>query len=306
MARTIDWDDEIIVGWLQKYPNIKQALVEILVRRYKNLLYKEIAKQCDKRYDREDIVQHIVFLFIQLLEEYDATRGIPLAGFLKNKLPNRIYNYFKTQVRLWTAEIQRDNLLSLDDSSGHGHGETDSHDDVYELSQTQTEVHDFWAGVARLLDRRGFEVLFWKFQCDYSLDEISILMGMRGPCEAEKFLNHTIDKLRFDARLFGTATLNAITQAQQTKQANAKVQRTKETLDVTYHLFQVLHHEITAYCGVFDYGDDTMQKHRSMLHAYNAGQDLLLFGLHAILDDIMTKCGLDADNSKKEGLRRYL
>jgi DNA-directed RNA polymerase specialized sigma24 family protein len=294
MGKSIDWNDEIIVSWLQKYPNIKQALVEILVRRYKNLLYKEIAKQCDKRYDREEIVQHIVYLFIQLLEEYEPERGIPLAGFLKNKLPNRIYNYFKTQVRLWTAEVQRDNIRSPQQE------ETNTTDnswqqDTYEISQTQTEVHDFWVGVAKILDQKSFEALFWKFQCDYSYDEISILMGLRGPCEAEKFINGIIDRLRFDSRLFGESSIanKAITSSTASKQVDKK-----EILNVTYHLFQVLHREITNHCGVFDCGDETMRQYYAMLDAYGAGQDLLLLGINTIVDDIMHKCGLDQNSSQ--------
>ena len=299
MARAIDWDDEIIVVWLQKYPNIKKALVEILVRRYKNLLYKEIAKQCDKRYDREEIIQHIVYLFIQLLEEYDPSRGIPLAGFLKNKLPNRIYNYFKTQVRLWTAEVQRDTTIGTNEDGGNSNSNT-SRRNTYEISQTQTEVHDFWTGVAKILDRRSFEAIFWKFQCDYSFDEISILMGMRGPCEAEKFISGVIEKLRFDSRLFGESYF--VPKLNKPGTQPQKSSDKKEALNVTYHLFQVVHQDVTSFCGIFDYGDETLRQYYSMLNAFNTGQDLLMLGINSIVEDIMKSCGLDEETVEpKEG-----
>lgn len=278
--KKLEWDDETIVEWLQLYPNVKKRLVEILVRRYKNLIYKEIAKQCDQRYDREEIIQQIVYLFIQLLEEYDGSRGIPLAGFLKIKLPNRIYNYFKTQVKVWTAEIPHDGLLVLRDD------EDDDSFEIYEIGSTTMEIYDFWVGISRIMGKEAFEALFLKFECEYGTDEISVLMRLRGPCDAEKLLNNVLDGLRYDERVFAGITFDP-----SQKHGTSSKAFKKETVDMTYHIFQVLHQEVSDYCGVFNHGFKTLKQMKIMSRIYAKGRDEIYQAIDELVDFVTYQCG---------------
>ena len=190
--RMMRWDDETLVVWLQTYPNIKQPLVKMMFRRYKNLIYKEIARQCDHRYDRDDLSQQIILIFMQLLDEYDSHRGIPVAGFLKAKLPNRIYNFFKSQLKLWNTEIpNEDPRRAL--------GEEDE-DDGYEIS-TSTELFDFWREISRCLAREQFEMLYWRFQCEFTPEEIAMLSGLSSRYDVIRGIELALEQLRYDWRL---------------------------------------------------------------------------------------------------------
>lgn len=281
--KRLDWTDETIVKWLQLYPNVKKCLVETLVRRYKNLIYKEIAKQCDQRYEREDIIQQIVYLFIQLLEEYDDGRGIPLAGFLKKKLPNRIYNHFKAQLRVWDVEIPHDGLVSASDDKEDGENE---YDDVCELQATSIDANDFWIGMAQVLEYDDFQALFWKFECECSTDEISVLMNMRGPCDAEKRLNTVLEALRYDTRVFSGFSFDPSEKTGTTSKALKK-----ENVDMTYHIFQILHQEIAEFCGLFPHGEKTVQQLNILNSIYNRGQNLIHKRFDDFIDHVIHKCG---------------
>jgi len=277
-------EDELIAGWLQTYPNLKQRLVQILFRRYKNLIYKEIAKQCDQRYDREEIIQQIVFLFVQLLEEYDKKRGIPLAGFLKIKLPNRIYNYFKSQLKMWDAEIPHDGLVSSINTNRED--ETEIFTDTYEINYTTTEQQDFWIGLAQILSYSAFEALFLKFDCEYGTDEISILMRLRGPCDVEKILNTVLDDLRYDNRVFVGITFDP-----SEKLGGTQKPFKKETVDMGTHLFQALHQEVCDFCGIFAHGGKTLQQIHTMNNLYTKGQNIHYKKLDELFFYIIQECG---------------
>jgi len=281
--KRLEWTDEVIVEWLQLYPNVKKCLVEILVRRYKNLIYKEIAKQCDQRYDREDIVQQIVYLFIQLLEEYDHTRGIPLAGFLKIKLPNRIYNHFKAQLRVWDVEVPHDGLVTASDDKEDGENE---YDDVCELNTLTLDANDFWVSIAQILDYNAFQALFWKFECECGADEIAVLMKLRGPCDAEKMLNNTLECLRYDTRIFSDFSFDPSEKTGTTSKALKK-----ENVDMTYHIFQMLHQEVAEFCGVFPHGEKTLKQLLALNSIYDQGQNIVNRGIDNFIDYVVYQCG---------------
>ncbi len=272
---TFDWTDELIVLWLQKHQDIKQPLVEILIRRYKNLLYKEMARQCDQRYDKEDIVQQIVFLFVQLLDEYDPRRGIPLAGFLKAKLPNRTYNYFKSQVKQWTAEVLQEimqNPNEIDDTY------------AYEIGATELETYEFWKQMAKLMDWTGFTLLYLKFECDYSNEDIAFLTNRNGAGEVEKALLGVLEKLRYDSRLthqyFGTRVQDVSLNV-----AAKKIYPTTEA-----HMFQVVCYELAKACGVTSYGRLTLMHIKNMREIYQAAQEENMQNMLELLNYTMSLC----------------
>ena len=281
--KKLEWADETIVEWLQLYPNVKKCLVEVLVRRYKNLIYKEIAKQCDQRYDREDIIQQIVYLFIQLLEEYDYSRGIPLAGFLKIKLPNRIYNHFKSQLKVWDVEIPHEGLVSASEGKEDGENE---YDDICELKATTVDINDFWVGMAQVLEFQEFQALFWKFECECGTDEIAVLMELRGPCDAEKMLNTTLEGLRYNERIFCDFTFDPSQKTGTTSKALKK-----ENVDMTYHIFQILHQEVADFCGIFPHGEKTVKQLIMLNKIYTKGQNLIYRKFDDFIDFIIYRCG---------------
>lgn len=293
--KRLEWSDETIVEWLQLYPNVKKCLVEILVRRYKNLIYKEIAKQCDQRYDREDIIQQIVYLFIQLLEEYDNKRGIPLAGFLKIKLPNRIYNHFKSQLKVWDVEVPHEGLVSASDDKEDGENE---YDDICELQTSTIDASDFWVSMAQVLNYDSFQALFWKFECECGTDEIAVLMRMRGPCDAEKILNTTLEALRYDGRIFGNFAFDP----SEKTGLPAKALK-KENVDMTYHIFQTLHQEVAEFCGIYPHGEKTVRQYFTLNQIYSQGQDSIYRHFDDFIDYVIYRCGCILFKDTKAGER---
>lgn len=280
-----DWNDELIVLWLQKYSEIKQPLVEILIRRYKNLLYKEMARQCDQRYDKEDIVQQIIFLFVQLLDEYDPVRGIPLAGFLKAKLPNRTYNYFKSQVKQWTAEVLQEIMQNPGEID-------DTH--ICEIGATELETYEFWKQIAKIVDWASFSLLYFKFECDYSNEDISFLINKNGAHEVERTLFTILEKLRYDPRLvnqyFGLPMKDVV--------ANAPTKKTQSSSE--YNMFQVLCHEVAKSCGVTSYGKTALLHFSLMRDIYQRGQEENLRQMIELVDYTIKLCKL----SNSAGVRK--
>lgn len=266
----LHWSDETLIVWLQNYPSVKPALVKILVRRYKNLLYKEMAKQCDHRYDREDLAQQILFIFVQLLEEYDVTRGIPVAGFLKAKLPNRIYNFFKSQVKIWVTE------LSDGDSSDDKNG--------YELSPISIDSRDFWKEVCLYLPRHEFELLYWRFQCEYNNDEIAILTGIPSRNEVIQKLEAVITKLRNHVQFLQKFHLPMT----DSKSKIAQDSGSKMT-------FFSLCKKLVEQCGVVLYTKD-MLAHQKVIDGMYTEKDLRsLQSIRALVRMILKQCNLTKD-----------
>lgn len=74
--------------------------------------YQPLCLSLVKKYggrEKENLLAEIKIIFIQLLLEYQIDSPVPLAGYLKNKLERRVYNYLRkiNQVR------QREILLDL-------------------------------------------------------------------------------------------------------------------------------------------------------------------------------------------------
>jgi hypothetical protein len=170
------WEDEKLVGWMQLYPGTRKSIISI---------YKELAKQCDPRYDRDDLSQQIILIFVQLLEEFDASKGVPLAGFLKSKLSNRVYNYFKSLVKTWKGEMPVE--IFADDEDGiFG---------TYELDE-QAYVMDIWCDIYKALSRDKFEALYWRYRANFCNSEIGIMLDIE-PDAAGKLVDGACISLRY-------------------------------------------------------------------------------------------------------------
>lgn len=184
------WEDEILVKWMQNHQGVRQNVINILIRRYKNLIYKALFRQCDGRYKREDLAQEIVLYFIQLLEEFNVNKGVPLAGFVKSKLQHRIYNHFKASVKIWTKET-----INEFDNEGEEGESSRIVEGAYE--NCSSEQIDFWVDIVNVIPEEQMEILYWRFQVDYCHNEIAIVMGI-SPNEVPKKLEKAYMALSFN------------------------------------------------------------------------------------------------------------
>jgi len=286
------WTDEKLVVWLQQNPGTRKSIINILIRRYKNLIFKELSRQCDPRYDRDDLSQQIILIFVQLLEEFDATKGVPLAGFLKAKLSNRVYNFFKSQVKIWTQEVTNDAFNSdgdNDDEENENAVATNpvKSNHVYEMP-TNHEL-DFWRDVCLYLSSKKFEALYWKYQANFCNAEIAIMLDMSVD-DAGKMVDNACSSLRFCPPFLKKYSPSLLSSA--VKKGNDK----ERHLHAAKNAFHAIRKIIMDVCRINMKNSEAEQHQKNLASIVESVKQIKIIGMQSLVEQVIKLCNLEGKN----------
>jgi DNA-directed RNA polymerase specialized sigma24 family protein len=284
------WTDEKLVVWLQRHPGTRKPIISILIRRYKNLIYKELSRQCDPRYDRDDLSQQIILIFVQLLEEFDASKGVPLAGFLKAKLSNRVYNFFKSQVKIWTQEVANEVFNDSDDDD-------DSETSIKQTQRRQQNVYempsshelDFWKDVCLYLPAQKFEALYWRYQANFCNAEIAIMLNLSVD-DAGKIVDNACNALRFCPpflKKYSPALLSS-----SVKKGNSK----EKHLHTAKNSFHAIRKIIMDTCRITMKNIEAEQHQKTIDTITSIARQNKTIGMQGLIAQIIKLCNLEGNN----------
>lgn len=275
------WSDETLIRWMQTYQGTKKPIISIFIRRYKNLIFKSLAQQRDPRYNRDDLSQQIILIFIQLLEEYDVNKNIPVAGFLKAKLRHRIFNFFKLQVKEWSMEVLHD----IENDGENDNTEINS-TNFYEMPTT-SEL-DFWKHVCKYLPEAKFKILYWKYQANYCSAEIAALLNIDIKT-ANKAIENACDSLKYSYPFLKEYTPNKLTEIEVKK---VKKIKHEHILKNNYHILTKI---IANACRIVFENKETNYHQGVIKHIQETLRKEELLDMHKIIEMILRGCNLEGD-----------
>lgn len=200
--------DEAVVYWANSEVSISKYAVNIIFKRYSNLIRSIVYNQRDLRYtdeDKKDIKSIVHKHFMIRLRKYNHKKNVPFAGYIKRMLTQDIMNEYGGKknatgniglrasfCRRWANEINftdyinkicHDDEYEMDDLDivmMNANGDfVKKIDHEYKRVEMENDLTKFWFEVKKILSRKKFLVLYFYYKEGLNEREIGDLLRIK-------------------------------------------------------------------------------------------------------------------------------
>ncbi len=165
-----------------------------LYEEFQPLVRRLIRQYGDTHEQRQDLEGEIYCRFSALLDEYDASRGIPIRAYLVSKLITSVFTFARGQWRRQSHEVSLEQRLEMGIEASDMPAGADP-TTVWNRELMKEELLQAISAAIAQLPLRQRQVVVWRYYESRTFEDISVMLGI---CEAtaRSLLRHGMNNLR--------------------------------------------------------------------------------------------------------------